>query len=84
MDEIKYLVLPDFVRSRSDGDKHWISGRDLIRLYDVNPAECMTINGFTHGYSDKYLSSLIPLRPQESGDYTLPQILTKWNGGKNE
>jgi hypothetical protein len=32
------MVHPGYVRSRNDGDIHWITGRDLITLYRLNPA----------------------------------------------
>jgi hypothetical protein len=32
------MVHPGKVRSRNDGDIHWVTGRDLIALYRLNPA----------------------------------------------
>lgn len=31
-------VHPGWVHSKSDGDRHWITGAQLIRLYGLNPA----------------------------------------------
>jgi len=39
----KYVVYPGFVRSRSDGDRHYVTSDMLMRLYKVRRAECMII-----------------------------------------
>lgn len=36
----KYVLCPGFVRSRNDGDRHWISAPELARLYGVPIREC--------------------------------------------
>lgn len=40
------MVHPGYVKSKNDGDIHWISGADLIRLYRLNPA---TTTVYTEG-----------------------------------
>ena len=70
----KYAVFSGHVTSKSDGEIHFISNHDLCRLYHVNPSDCVMVNpsyGVT-GYSRVYIASLIPLRPQYDGDYSLP------------
>jgi hypothetical protein len=72
MKDYKYLVYPGHVISKSDGDRHFISYSQLIRLYGVDPMECMDIANasmYTVALTDK----LIPLRPQYDGNYDLTQ-----------
>ena len=65
----KYLIIPGWVRSRNDEDKHWIGADKLMELYGVDPAECetLTMREFTHTPEH----DLIPLAPRYSGNYTL-------------
>ena len=37
----KYLCVGGFIHSRHDGDRHYISARQLVRLYDVSYLECI-------------------------------------------
>lgn len=37
----KYIVYPGYVDSKSDNDRHFITARQLINLYGVNPKECI-------------------------------------------
>ena len=39
----KYIVVPGCITSKSDGDTHFISGQHLIRLYRVNPKDCLIV-----------------------------------------
>ena len=43
---IKYILVPDWVISRTDGDKHFISSDKLARLYGVPLRECMIATDF--------------------------------------
>lgn len=36
----KYLVISGWVDSINDGDRHYITCEQLVRLYGVNRAEC--------------------------------------------
>jgi hypothetical protein len=65
----KYLVKPGYERSKNDGDKHWISADTLIRLYGVNPKEC--IRSQFNGEQDP--QDLIVLRPRYDGNYELEE-----------
>jgi hypothetical protein len=67
---VKYLVIPGNVRSRNDGDIHYISARQLMQLYGVNPDECVIYDNRFGGR--QYSDELIPLRPMFNGNYTLP------------
>ena len=40
---IKYFVYPGEIDSNSDGDTHYISAKQLVLLYGVDPRECKII-----------------------------------------
>ncbi len=66
----KYLVIPGWVKSKTDGDRHYITARELMQLYKVPPNECVV---FDIRFPDKmYYEGLIELKPSYNGDYTLP------------
>ena len=65
---IKYFVHPGKIMSNRDGDIHYISAKQLIRLYDVDPRECKIIlkPQDERGYNvHKYKH----LRPRMDGNY---------------
>ncbi len=68
---IKYLVYPGEVNSQNDGDIHFISFKQLVQLYGVNPRECIDATKI----SKKALSGLEPtctkLFPRYNGDYKI-------------
>lgn len=64
----KYLVVPGFVISKNDGDRHWVSAQQLCRLYGVNPRECEVV---THPENYRGDDSPTVLRPRYDGDYRL-------------
>lgn len=76
----KYLVIGGFVIS-GDGDRHYISPQQLVRLYGVKREECvfdisdldddgLDVNE-VRGYSKEFLDSLIKLRPSTNGKYEI-------------
>lgn len=69
---MKYLVIGDSVVSKSDGQLHYISPQELIRLYKVPRNQCILI---ADSRSDKLLgldtSNLVTLRPRSDGNYQL-------------
>ena len=67
----KYLILPGVVRSRSDGDMHYISARQLIELYKVNPEECKIVDSPQSAQGIEW-KDYIELRPRTDGNYNLP------------
>lgn len=69
---IKYLVLPGHITSRTDGDRNFISGAQLIKLYNVDSQECIIVNGPDDWIKlvDLDQSKLIRLYPRNDGDYT--------------
>lgn len=69
MSDIKYLIKPGYVNSRSDGDEHYIGYAKLIQLYRVNPKECLMFEDEMRGYTAEFLDSLTVLEPQYNGNY---------------
>lgn len=67
----KYLVLPDFVRSNTDNQLHFVGSRRLVNLYRVRPEECLFIRGRSDflGRDVEQLLDLYFLRPLDSGKY---------------
>ncbi len=70
---VKYLLCPDYVRSRADGDRHYITPPTLARLYGVSLQECVV---WPNRGRWLYGGSLIWLYPREDGDYRLPESPT--------
>lgn len=68
----RYMLHPGEVVSRNDSQTHFISARDLMRLYKLKPSECLIC---AHCYGRKALAcekgSLIDLYPKFNGDYSL-------------
>ena len=79
---IKYEVYPGNVTRKTDGQIHYITAHQLMRLYGVNPVECV-VYGPQYWWMNGHLSSakagkgLIRLEPRYDGDYTLPQESAK-------
>lgn len=73
---VKYLVWPGRVRSKVDGDGHYLTAMQLISLYRVRPRDCIIAETLTQ----KNLSAIrarnpgiIDLYPRYNGNYTLPE-----------
>lgn len=66
----KYVVVPGFVVSKSDGQKHYIGIAQLIRLYGVPASECCPDHA-PDGLSSEDKARLIYLRPQYDGNYSI-------------
>ena len=71
----KYLIVPDFVTSNNDGDRHFISAQQLIKLYGVDAEECHVASHPAHleGFNIGGENPLIILAPRYDGNYQLPQ-----------
>jgi len=59
----KYRVLPGYIKSKNDGDRHYISAGRLMLLYGVSSAECVI--GYNGG-----VDGLIVLKPLYNGNYS--------------
>lgn len=75
---IKYIVYPGYVCSVNDGQIKFINGEKLIKLYNVNPDECIIYDVDDKKYHSKQkmkgidVDILIELRPSHFGDYSIP------------
>lgn len=72
----KYLCYGGNIKSRNDGDIHYIRSSVVAMLYRVNPKECIMVDYSTpehwyKSYSRDYLNSLIVLKPRNDGNYNL-------------
>ena len=69
----KYALHPDFVISTYDDERHYITFQQLVRLYGVNPKDCVewdrsrpaTFRGRKYG-------DYIHLYTRHDGDYKIP------------
>lgn len=69
----KYLVIGGTIRSKTDGDMHYISPARLCFLYKVNPSECVVVPDGSFKNLCRYAgTNLIVLAPRLDGDYALP------------
>jgi hypothetical protein len=70
--KLKYIVHDGHVKS-ADGDVHYISHQQVVRLFNVNPIECLLVNrpDWFLGYQPEFLETLKVLAPKQNGDYTL-------------
>lgn len=79
----RYLLYPRFVRSRADGDWHFIDARQLAMLYGVPMNECLVLPevGRERFKCERLRliercevgGDLTLLVPRHDGNYTLPK-----------
>lgn len=74
---MKYVVVGDYVRSKKDGQLHYVNARTLCDLYKIDWRECKlfetidrTFNTQFHAYMRQY-PKLQVLTPRYKGDYSL-------------
>lgn len=69
---IKYIIMPGFVKSKNDGETHYISASKLIHLYGVNPKECYIVrDGEMESIPKSVSKTAKVLSPKYNGDYSL-------------
>lgn len=66
--QTKYVVYPGEIASQKDGDRHFVSSRELMRLYGVHPEECIVSCA---GRPSRITEDLIPLFPRYDGNYSI-------------
>ena len=71
----KYLVISGTVISRTDGDTHIITSKQLMELYKVKPSECLC-NPDLRWVRREQLDDLIYLYPKSDGNYDLALATT--------
>lgn len=72
----RYILRAGYVRSTSDGDRHWIGAAQLASLYGLPPSKCVFI--INHEALVEYRRAGeqpgdVHLRPRNDGDYRLPE-----------
>lgn len=73
----RYVLCPGLIRSKSDGQKHFISAHKLARLYGVPFAECLvyqfpdTPEGEIRRRLWRPPENAVYLHPRYDGAYTL-------------
>ena len=72
---IKYYIIPGYIQSKYDGDIHYINADMLMRLYNVNPKECLVLS-LDKPYHVKLLDQADTdrvqiLKPKYHGDYNV-------------
>lgn len=68
-----YIVIPGFVTSARDGSRHYITARQLVRLYGVREADCIVVHleQRTIGLTLEQMVEYPILIPRHDGDYSL-------------
>ena len=65
---MKYILYPGEVYSVNDGQRHYVTANQLMKLYGVSPRNCVLF----HDYA-QFSSDMIPLHPRSDGNYEIPQ-----------
>lgn len=65
---IRYVIHPGYVFSKNDGQRHYINGHQLMRLYGLRPSECVIASPH---YGWKAPADVIHLYPRNDGNYKL-------------
>lgn len=68
-DRPKFAVHPGNVRSKTDGDVHYITARALVRLYELRPSEYIVWIGRMYGVNR---ADYVHLYPRYDGKYGRP------------
>lgn len=72
---MRYVIHPGWVKSKTNGELHFISFRRIASLYQVRSEHC--ISSFNPAYRPEHGD--INLRPDPSGRYVIPSP-TRMNG----
>ena len=65
----RIFLYPGYIRSKNDGDTHFISARQLARLYNVDNSKCIVIDHDSFPRWEEKEGD-IHLYPKYSGNYT--------------
>jgi hypothetical protein len=78
----KYAIWPGWVGSKNDKDKHYISAGQLMKLYRVDPRECVVLTEYDLRLSDNHIRNktrgLTILGTRYDGDYSHRQPRDDW------
>lgn len=68
----RYVLCPGYVRSKTDGQRHYISAGQLAKLYRVKWSDCMVYSEERLvGFSREQRERLAWLYPSPDGNYKL-------------
>lgn len=71
---MKYIVIADYVVSKNDGYKHYVTAKELIRLYGVSEEYCLMFNSYDSYQREKHRigpNNFKILMPKFSGNYSM-------------
>ncbi len=69
----RFILHPGLVRSRVDGDTHFITAARLCELYGVHPNKCLAAYWSCWDiYVARHFPDAVHLYPRTDGNYTLP------------
>ena len=68
--KLRYIIRPGWMVSQHDGQSHYITPQELVRLYEVDPRECVIVRP-DHKIPREYMSLHI-LAPRYDGKYRKP------------
>ena len=67
-----YVLVPGYVTSKSDGDRHYINAKQLQHLYGVDPTNCIEApTGLAAKHWEPPVDAVY-LRPRYDGNYSIP------------
>lgn len=78
----KYALHPGWVKSKTDGDRHYIDARTLAWLYRVRLSDCVVVPWEARPGLERVHQilleriermELVHLYPRYSGNYTIPK-----------
>lgn len=75
---VKYIIVPGWITSTTDGQRHYISAYKLIDLYKVKESECVIAGPTDNVLSQRRITRLLEehqdaiiLAPRNDGRYIL-------------
>lgn len=75
----RFLVVPGYVRSSSDGQLHYIGYARLRELYGVRSRDrCREVQAWEVPALCWAWPEAVPLEPREDGDYSLAKAFDRW------
>jgi len=84
----KFVIHPEYVRSKTDSQSHYIGFEQLVYLYGVDPKQCINAEmyeNWSRGILEEDLKQLTHLYPRYNGDYkklsTMPNSDNKYTIG---
>jgi len=77
MQDLKYILVPGWVRSKHDGDMHRVSIKDLVKLYRLQPGTWRPVHPDDYNERNGLLkrppTGVQYLKPCWNGNYVLEE-----------